>query len=95
MASRRSKQQRGGRGGGDAGPEISKEEYAVANFMRNNVPTKTTTLCGMRVEYFVGSKAVDALLASQVIAMRFSFFKEPELIASWRSILGIFQFTLL
>jgi len=37
----------------------------VAKFMRNNVPTKTTTLCGMRVEYFVGSKAVDALLASQ------------------------------
>jgi len=65
MASRRSKQQRGGRGGGDAGPEITKEEYAVAKFMRNNVPTKTTTLCGMRVEYFVGSKAVDALLASQ------------------------------
>jgi len=65
MASRRSKQQRGGRGGGDPGPEITKEEYAVAKFMRNNVPTKTTTLCGMRVEYFVGSKAVDALLASQ------------------------------
>ena len=54
-----------GRGGGPA-PEVSKEEYAVAKFMRSNVPTKTTTLCGMKVDYFVGSKAIDALLASHV-----------------------------
>lgn len=52
-----------GRGGGPA-LEVSKEEYAVAKFLRSNVPTKTTTLCGMKVDYFVGSKAIDALLAS-------------------------------
>ena len=62
MSSRRAKR---GRGGGP-GPEVTKEEYAVAKFLRSKVPTKTTTLCGMRVEYFVGSKAIDALLASQV-----------------------------
>lgn len=60
MASRRAKR---GRGGGAAG-EVTKEEYAVAKFMRSKVPTKTTTLCGIKVDYFVGSKAIDALLAS-------------------------------
>ena len=62
MASRRAKR---GRGPG-TGVEVTKEEYAVAKFLRSKVPTKTTTLCGMRVEYFVGSKAIDALIASQV-----------------------------
>jgi len=61
MASRRAKR---GRGPG-TGVEVTKEEYAVAKFLRSKVPTKTTTLCGMRVEYFVGSKAIDALIASQ------------------------------
>lgn len=61
MASRRAKRARGP----NVGPEVTKEEYAVAKFMRSEVPTKTTTLCGMRVEYFVGSKAIDALLASK------------------------------
>ena len=67
MASRRGKR---GRGGG-AGPEVTKEEYAVAKFLRSNVPTKSTTLCGLRVDYFVGSKAIDALLTSQVRIMPF------------------------
>jgi len=61
MSSRRAKRGRGG----VPGQEVTKEEYAVAKFLRSKVPTKTTTLCGMRVEYFVGSKAIDALLASQ------------------------------
>jgi len=60
MATRRGKRSRA------VGPaaEVTKEEYAVAKFLRSKVPTKTTTLCGMKVDYFVGSKAVDALLAS-------------------------------
>ena len=62
MATRRGKR---GRAVGLAA-EVTKEEYAVAKFLRSKVPTKTTTLCGMKVDYFVGSKAVDALLASHV-----------------------------
>lgn len=59
------KRGRRGKGAGDAEDDISKEEYAVAKYLRFNVPTKTTTLCGMRVEYFVGSKTIDALLSSK------------------------------
>jgi len=61
MASKRGK----GRGKGSDVEEISKEEFAVSKYMRANIPTKTTTLCGMKVDYFVGAKAIDALLSSK------------------------------
>ncbi|KAK9501753.1 hypothetical protein O3M35_012424 [Rhynocoris fuscipes] len=43
----------------------SKEEYEVAKWLRNNVPVKKTKFLYHNVQYFTGSKAVDALLASK------------------------------
>lgn len=43
----------------------SKEEYEVAKWLRNNVPVKKTKFLNHNVQYFTGSKAVDALLASK------------------------------
>lgn len=41
----------------------SKEEYAVAKWIRNNVPSKKTKFDkNHMVEYFTGTRAVDALL---------------------------------
>lgn len=41
----------------------SKEEYAVAKWIRNNVPSKKTKFDrNHNVEYFTGTRAVDALL---------------------------------
>lgn len=42
----------------------SKEEYEVAKWLRNNVPTKKTKFLNHNVQYFTGKKAVDALMAS-------------------------------
>ncbi|KAG7209005.1 hypothetical protein KM043_015172 [Ampulex compressa] len=43
----------------------SKEEYAVAKWIRNNVPSKKTKFDrNHNVEYFTGTRAVDALLDS-------------------------------
>lgn len=42
---------------------MTKEETAVAKWMRGNVPTKKTKFVGTHiVEYFVASKAIDALI---------------------------------
>ncbi|XP_075236961.1 translocation protein 1 [Lycorma delicatula] len=41
-----------------------KEEYAVAKWLRKNVSVKRTKFLNHNVEYFTGSKAVDALLTS-------------------------------
>ncbi|XP_044759875.1 translocation protein SEC62 [Coccinella septempunctata] len=43
----------------------SKEEYAIAKWMRKNVPIKRTKFLNYVVEYFTGKKAVDALLESK------------------------------
>ncbi|KAM7248483.1 hypothetical protein CapIbe_000522 [Capra ibex] len=45
--------------------EPSKEEKAVAKFLRFNCPTKSTNMMGHRVDYFIASKAVDCLLDSK------------------------------
>ncbi|KAF4519063.1 hypothetical protein B566_EDAN001653 [Ephemera danica] len=42
----------------------SKDAYAVAKWMRNNVPTKKTKFLSHNVEYFTASKALDALMES-------------------------------
>ncbi|KAL4705928.1 hypothetical protein ACJJTC_017510 [Scirpophaga incertulas] len=41
------------------------EEYAVAKWLKSNVPTKKTKFLNHHVEYFTGVKAVDALLTSK------------------------------
>ncbi|KAG1673589.1 Translocation protein SEC62 [Nymphon striatum] len=43
----------------------SKEQYAVAKYLKNNLPVKKTTLLGHKVEYFIASKAINVLLDSQ------------------------------
>uniref|UniRef100_A0AAY5E9T7 Translocation protein SEC62 n=1 Tax=Electrophorus electricus TaxID=8005 RepID=A0AAY5E9T7_ELEEL len=45
--------------------EPTKEEKAVAKYLRFNCPTKSTNMMGHRVDYFVASKAVDFLLESK------------------------------
>uniref|UniRef100_W5MJZ7 Translocation protein SEC62 n=1 Tax=Lepisosteus oculatus TaxID=7918 RepID=W5MJZ7_LEPOC len=45
--------------------EPTKEEKAVAKYLRFNCPTKSTNMMGHRVEYFTASKAVDCLLDSK------------------------------
>ncbi|MGH0153667.1 UNVERIFIED_CONTAM: hypothetical protein FKN15_025511 [Acipenser sinensis] len=43
----------------------TKEENAVAKYLRFNCPTKSTNMIGHRVDYFIASKAVDCLLDSK------------------------------
>ncbi|XP_031720896.1 translocation protein SEC62 [Anarrhichthys ocellatus] len=43
----------------------TKEEKAVAKYLRFNCPTKSTNMMGHRVDYFIASKAVDSLLDSK------------------------------
>ncbi|XP_028988695.3 translocation protein SEC62 [Betta splendens] len=45
--------------------EPTKEEKAVAKYLRFNCPTKSTNMMGHRVDYFTASKAVDCLLDSK------------------------------
>ncbi|XP_042195071.1 translocation protein SEC62-like [Callorhinchus milii] len=45
--------------------EPTKDEKAVAKYLRFNCPTKSTTMMGHRVDYFIASKAVDCLLDSK------------------------------
>lgn len=48
----------------DEKQEPTKEENNVGKYLRFNCPTKTSSLQGQKVEYFIGSKAVDCLLDS-------------------------------
>lgn len=49
-----------------AEPEITKLDYAVANYMKNSLPIKWAVFVGIkRVNYFIGSKAVDLLMESK------------------------------
>ncbi|TRY81968.1 hypothetical protein DNTS_030977 [Danionella cerebrum] len=45
--------------------EPTKEEKAVAKYLRFNCPNKSTNMMGHRVDYFIASKAVDCLLDSK------------------------------
>ncbi|GIY62442.1 translocation protein SEC62 [Caerostris darwini] len=42
----------------------SKEEYAVARYLKQKLPEKKTMLLGHKVEYFIACKAVDLLMES-------------------------------
>jgi len=44
--------------------EATKEEYAIAKWMRKNVPSKKTKFLSHTVEYFIANKAVDKLMDS-------------------------------
>jgi len=43
----------------------SREEYAIAKWLRKNIPTKKTKFLNHNVEYFTAVKAVDALMETQ------------------------------
>lgn len=43
----------------------SKMEYDVAKFLKGKLPEKRTTLLGHKVDYFIASKAIDALMDSK------------------------------
>lgn len=45
--------------------ELSKEEAKIARFLRLSCPTKQGNLMGMKVEFFLGQKLVDALMESK------------------------------
>uniref|UniRef100_F1KW64 Translocation protein SEC62 n=1 Tax=Ascaris suum TaxID=6253 RepID=F1KW64_ASCSU len=61
-----SDRRRGGRRkSNEATQKLSKEEDAIARFVRFNCPTKTTMFEGNEVHYFAGSKAVDILYESK------------------------------
>lgn len=48
----------------DLDKKPTKEEYAIARYLKQKLPEKKTTLLGHKVEYFIASKAVDCLLES-------------------------------
>ncbi|XP_043273822.1 translocation protein SEC62 [Venturia canescens] len=68
MAERRKNRKRkddapnAGDGAGTVADKPTKEEYAVAKWIRDNVPSKKTKFLSHNVEYFTGSRAVGALL---------------------------------
>lgn len=45
--------------------EPTKDEKAVAKYLRFNCPTKSTNMMGHRVDYFIASKAVECLMDSK------------------------------
>ncbi|XP_051989793.1 translocation protein SEC62-like [Xyrauchen texanus] len=45
--------------------EPTKDDKAVAKYLRFNCPNKSTNMMGHRVDYFIASKAVDCLLDSK------------------------------
>ncbi|XP_053566097.1 translocation protein SEC62 [Bombina bombina] len=45
--------------------EPTKDEKAIAKYLRFNCPSKSTNMMGHRVDYFIASKAVDCLLDSK------------------------------
>ncbi|KAJ9575759.1 hypothetical protein L9F63_007405 [Diploptera punctata] len=59
---KRRKEASGGPWGSRRNLKPTKEEYAVAKWLRKNVPTKKTKFLNHNVEYFTAVKAVDALM---------------------------------
>ncbi|KAE8603977.1 hypothetical protein XENTR_v10014526 [Xenopus tropicalis] len=45
--------------------EPTKDEKAIAKYLRFNCPSKSTNMMGHKVDYFIASKAVDCLLDSK------------------------------
>ncbi|RZC33295.1 translocation protein SEC62, partial [Asbolus verrucosus] len=56
----------------------AKEEFAVAKWMRKNVPIKKTKFLNHNVEYFTAKRAVDALLESKWTQGNEPLFKTRE-----------------
>ena len=63
--SRKNKKAHGAVRDDDSGPELSKEEAKIAKFLRLSCASKQGSLQGMKVNFFIASKLVDALVDSQ------------------------------
>jgi len=61
----------------------AKEEYAIAKWMRKNVPIKKTKFLNHNVQYFTACKAVDGLLESHWAKGNEPFFKTRESIVDF------------
>ncbi|KAF5292719.1 hypothetical protein FQR65_LT11187 [Abscondita terminalis] len=61
----------------------AKEEYAIAKWMRKNVPIKKTKFLNHNVQYFTACKAVDALMESHWCKGTEPFFKTRESIVDY------------
>lgn len=46
-------------------PKLTKEETAIAKFLRLNCPNRQGNLVGMKVNFFIGNKLVDCLMESK------------------------------
>lgn len=46
-------------------PELTKEETAIARYLRLSCPNKQGNLVGMKVDFFLGNKLVDCLMESK------------------------------
>ncbi|XP_050546824.1 translocation protein SEC62-like [Daktulosphaira vitifoliae] len=57
----------------------TKQEYAIAKWIRKNVQHKKTKFAGHNVEYFTGSKAVDSLLDSKWVTSEKLFSTREEI----------------
>jgi translocation protein SEC62 len=64
--------------GGGTADKPAKEEFAIAKWMRKNVPIKKTKFLNHNVEYFTAKRAVDALLESKWTQGDEPFFKTRE-----------------
>lgn len=57
-------------------PEITRLDYTIAKYMRNKLPNKEAMFLGIRrVNFFVGSKAVDLLMESKWATQKEPIFK--------------------
>jgi translocation protein SEC62 len=45
--------------------KLTKDEEAIAKYLKFNCPTRKATLMGMKVDYFIASKAIDSLMSSK------------------------------
>lgn len=61
----------------------AKEEFAIAQWMRKNVPIKKTKFLSHNVQYFTASKAIDALLDSRWSKGNEPLFKGRECVVDY------------
>jgi len=78
--SKRRKEEYTGPGGAEVEVQKpSKDQIAVAKWLKRNVPTKKTKFLNHNVEYFTSSKALDALMASKFVQSDKCLFPTREI----------------
>ncbi|CAH1106201.1 unnamed protein product [Psylliodes chrysocephalus] len=76
----------------DIDDKPTKEEFTIGKWMRKNVLIKKTKFANHNVEYFTGSRAVDALLTSPFATREVPLFKTREEICDYLHIMLIHKF---